>query len=90
MMEAGKQTGPYPRFLLRGHLAARDMRLPKSEDFTGARRARSLGSQRRVAARKAWWWCFLSAGTTGVRTGGRCEEPGVPERTGFFFAVALS
>lgn len=27
MMEAGKQMGPYPRFLLRGHLAARDARL---------------------------------------------------------------
>lgn len=24
MMEAGKQMGPYPRFQLRGHLAARD------------------------------------------------------------------
>lgn len=27
MMEAGKQMEPYPRFLLRGHLAARDARL---------------------------------------------------------------
>lgn len=27
MMEAEKQMGPYSRFLLRGHLAARDARL---------------------------------------------------------------
>lgn len=36
MMEAGKQMEPYPRFLLRGHLAARDARL-----LPGHRRART-------------------------------------------------